>query len=205
MGGLRFPIAFVAAIGITMGLFGFLQALINVGGINIDVQATQKIEFQRMRRDTEVEDRKRDKVERSKATQAPVTPQIAASKTASLDPGTDMAALTQQLESVSSESSEGMGIGAGSDRDVVPLVRIEADYPMFARQRGIEGWVVVEFTITAAGTVKDAIVVDSEPGNVFDKAAIASVRKWKYNPKVKDGKAVERAGVKVRIDFEMEG
>ena len=205
MSGLRFPIAFVAALGITVGLFGFLQALINVGQINIDVQATQKIEFQRMRRDTEVEGRKREKAERSKAQQTQVTPQIAATSRTSLDPNADMAAITQQLETAPTGASAGMGFGAGSDRDVVPLVRIEPDYPMNARQRGLEGWVVLEFTISSAGTVKDAAVVASEPGTIFDKAALQAVRKWKYNPKVKDGKPVERTGIKVRLDFEMEG
>jgi len=205
LSALRFPIAFVAALGITVGLFGFLQALINVGQISIDVQATQKIEFQRMRRDTEVEERKREKAERSKATQTPVTPQIAAASRTSLDPTADMAAITQQLETAPTGESAGMGFGSGADRDVVPLVRIEPDYPMNARQRGIEGWVVLEFTISPAGTVKDATVVASEPGTIFDKAALQAVRKWKYNPKVKDGKPVERPGVKVRLDFEMEG
>ena len=97
-----------------------------------------------------------------------------------------------------------LGGTGGADRDAVPLVRIEPDYPMQARQRGIEGWVVVEFTISTAVTVKDATVVASEPGNVFDRAAVQAVRKWKYNPKIVDGKPVERPGVKIRLDFEME-
>ena len=40
--------------------------------------------------------------------------------------------------------------------------------------------------------------------NVFDRAAVQAVRKWKYNPKIVDGKAVERSGMKIRLDFEME-
>jgi protein TonB len=97
-----------------------------------------------------------------------------------------------------------IGGAGGADRDAVPLVRIEPDYPMQARQRGQEGWVVLEFTISTAGTVKDVAVVASEPGTVFDRAAVQAVRRWKYNPKIVGGKAVERPGVKVRLDFEME-
>jgi protein TonB len=63
---------------------------------------------------------------------------------------------------------------------------------------------VLEFTISTAGTVKDVEVVASEPGSIFDRAAVQAVRKWKYNPKILDGKPVERPGVKVRLDFEME-
>ena len=204
MSGARYPVALVGALALTFGLFGFLKALISVGHVDIDVQATQKIEFQRMRRDTEVEERKREKAERVKAEKAPVTPQIVASKTTSLADTGDIANLTTQLESQAVSEASNMSMTSGADRDVVPLVRIEPDYPMNARQRGIEGWVVVEFTISTAGTVKDAAVVASEPGTIFDKAAVQAVRKWKYNPKIKDGKPVERAGVKVRLDFEME-
>jgi protein TonB len=205
MSAARYPVALFGALALTFGIFGTLKALIEVGHIPIDVQATQKIEFQRMRRDTEVEERKREKPERVKAEKAPVTPQIAQAKTTSLMDAGDMANITTQLESAAVEGAGNMSMTGGADRDVVPLVRIEPDYPMNARQRGIEGWVVVEFTISTAGTVKDAEVVASEPGTIFDKAAVQAVRKWKYNPKIKDGKPVERAGVKVRLDFEMEG
>ena len=57
------------------------------------------------------------------------------------------------------------------------------------------------FTISAAGTVKDAAVVASEPGTIFDRAALKAIRKWKYNPKIEDGVAVERSGVPVRLKF----
>jgi protein TonB len=86
----------------------------------------------------------------------------------------------------------------------VPLVRIEPEYPMRARQRGIEGWVVIEFTISEAGTVKDAVVVSAHPGTIFNRAALQAVRKWKYNPKIQDGAAVERPGQKVTLEFTME-
>ena len=76
MSNLRFPISLVAAIGITVGLFGFLQALINVGEISIDVQATQKIEFQRMRRDTEVATKRDEKIERERPPPTPEMPRM---------------------------------------------------------------------------------------------------------------------------------
>jgi protein TonB len=114
-----------------------------------------------------------------------------------------MAAIASLVEGQARQMGNIGGTG-GADRDAVPLVRIEPDYPMQARQRGQEGWVVLEFTISTAGTVKDVAVVASEPGTVFDRAAISAVRKWKYNPKIVGGKPVERPGVKIRLDFEME-
>ncbi len=201
----RFPIAAVGAVAVSAVLFGFLHALIAQRGEIAEVTEAVKIEFTRLRQDTEVEKKKTEKAERVKAEQAPPPPQLALAKT-SLDPsaGTDAASAIATLVEAQTQQMSSLGGTGGVDRDAVPLVRIEPDYPMQARQRGIEGWVVVEFTISTAGTVKEAEVVASEPGTVFDRAAIQAVRKWKYNPKIVDGKPVERPGVKIRLDFEME-
>jgi len=202
---LRIPLSLLGAIAVSATVFGFLHALISQRGEIGDVQAMAKIEFTRLRVDTEVEKKKADKAEQKKAEQAPPPPQIALSKT-SLDSGAaadSMAAISSLVESQARQMGNIGGAG-GADRDAVPLVRIEPDYPMQARQRGQEGWVVLEFTISTAGTVKDVEVVASEPGSIFDRAAVQAVRKWKYNPKILDGKPVERPGVKVRLDFEME-
>jgi protein TonB len=202
---LRLPLALAGAVAISAALFGFLHALISQRGEVGDVQEAVKIEFTRLRQDTEVERKKPEKAERVKAEQAPPPPQLALQKT-SIDPnaGSDSVAAIATLVEAQAQQMANISGSGGADRDAVPLVRIEPDYPMQARQRGIEGWVVVEFTISTAGTVKEAVVVASEPGNVFDRAAIQAVRKWKYNPKIVDGKPVERAGMKIRLDFEME-
>ena len=70
---------------------------------------------------------------------------------------------------------------------MVPLVRVEPQYPMSAKQRGVEGWVELMFTITAAGTVADIVVTASVPGTIFNKSAVQAVSKWKYNPKIENG------------------
>mgnify|MGYP002832175681 CR=1 FL=1 len=97
-----------------------------------------------------------------------------------------------------------LAAGGATDRNVVPLVRIEPEYPMRARQRGIEGWVVIEFMISKVGTIKNPKVLSAHPGTIFNRSALNAVRKWKYNPKIKNGQAVERPGVRVRLDFEMD-
>ncbi|MEE8314007.1 MAG: energy transducer TonB [Myxococcota bacterium] len=94
--------------------------------------------------------------------------------------------------------------GAPTDGDVLPLVRIEPRYPARALQREIEGWVLLEFSITPAGTVVNPFVVDSEPPRTFDRAALRAVSRWKYKPKVEDGLAVTRHGVQVVLTFLLE-
>jgi protein TonB len=95
-------------------------------------------------------------------------------------------------------------MGGGADRDAVPLVRINPEYPMRARQRGIEGWVTIQFTISKTGTVTNPVVVASQPRKIFNRAALQAIGRWKYNPKIKDGVAVERPGQKVTLEFAME-
>jgi protein TonB len=92
----------------------------------------------------------------------------------------------------------------GIDGDVIPRVRVNPDYPQSAIARNLEGWVQVRFTVTAIGTVKDAIVVASEPGTIFDDAALKAIARWRYNPRVERGEAVERVGLQTIIRFELQ-
>ena len=102
------------------------------------------------------------------------------------------------------EKATSLGAGGG-DRDVVPLVRVDPQYPPKAKQRRIEGWVDIEFTIGPAGTVDNPKVIGANPPTVFEQAALRAVRRWRYNAKVVDGVAVARHGVQVRIRFELAG
>ncbi|MCE2460203.1 MAG: energy transducer TonB [Pseudomonadales bacterium] len=63
-------------------------------------------------------------------------------------------------------------------------------YPAAARASGVEGRVVVRYDVTVAGTVANAIVVESEPPGVFDDAALNAVRSWRFRPMVEGGEAV---------------
>ncbi len=89
-----------------------------------------------------------------------------------------------------------------SDMDVVPLVRIPPEYPRRAAQLGLSGWVLLEFNVTSAGTVEDVQVVDSDPPRTFDRAARRAVEKFKYRPKIENGKPVPRQGVQIVITFD---
>jgi TonB family protein len=92
----------------------------------------------------------------------------------------------------------------GVDGDVIPRVRVTPDYPAGAIAKGIEGWVQVRFTVTPIGTVRDSVVVASEPGTTFDEAALRAIARWRYNPRVENGEAVERVGLQTVIRFELE-
>ena len=74
-------------------------------------------------------------------------------------------------------------------REVPPV------YPKDAQRAGTEGWVQVEFTISADGSTKDLQVLNSAPKQVFDKAALDSVSKWRFEPVRKNGAPVAQRAV----------
>ena len=192
-----------------MALFWLLRTLIGASGAFDEIQAPPKIEFVRLRKDTELEEKKRIKPEIEKPEPPPKAETVTTAKM-SVIPGADMAALAPSVD----YSGVGGGLGGlgvselsvstGSDRDAVPQVRIQPDYPIQARQKGIEGWVDVKFNVGADGSVRNPVVVNAQPKKIFDRAAIQAVKGWKYNPKIEDGRAVERKGLKVRIRFQLE-
>jgi len=96
------------------------------------------------------------------------------------------------------------GMPMGVDRDVTPLVRVNPAYPPREERLGIEGSVRVQFDVTAVGTVRNAIVIASEPRGVFDEAALEGIARWRYNPRIVGGTAVERVGLQTLIRFTLD-
>jgi len=80
--------------------------------------------------------------------------------------------------------------GLQADNGFVPLSRQPPQYPYKAAHRGIEGWVRVAFEVTATGNVDHVEVIASDPPGVFDNAAIRAVSRWRFKPRIVDGKAV---------------
>lgn len=77
---------------------------------------------------------------------------------------------------------------------------VPAVYPKDAAREGTEGWVQVEFTIAPDGSTQDLQVRDSEPAAVFDKAALDSVSRWRFEPVRRNGAPVaQRAVLQVRF------
>jgi len=208
---LRFPIAALFAGLIVSMLFGLLHAASTVRSQITESMALSKVEFVRLRTSMEIEEKKREKAQIEKPEQAPVTPTMQIAKESGVNLELDVEAIAAGLGAEFGSAGGGGGDGtrrgalafnAGlSDRDPLPLVRVEPQYPPQAARRGLEGWVHVRFTITTAGSIKDAVVVKSSHG-VFERPALQAVAKWKYQPQTKDGKPVEAQSETV-LRFEM--
>ncbi len=77
------------------------------------------------------------------------------------------------------------------------------EYPRSAQRRNLTGYVDVSFTVTRRGTVENIGILNSEPGDTFDEAATEAIAKWRFEPPMEDGVAVERR-VAVRLAFDLE-
>jgi len=88
----------------------------------------------------------------------------------------------------------------GADADVIPIVRIEPQYPREALMRGIEGWVQLRFTINPDGSVSNPEVIAAEPPRIFNREAMRAILRWKFRPRIVDGQAVSRQAEQV-IEF----
>ena len=90
----------------------------------------------------------------------------------------------------------------GGNSQVIPLVRINPQYPRNELLAGVEGWVKVRFTVEPDGSVSSPKVVESKPPRVFDSSALRAIKKWKFKPKVVNGIAVSQDGTQI-IEFKL--
>jgi TonB family protein len=80
------------------------------------------------------------------------------------------------------------------------LKTVQPNYPSRAVNGKIEGWVDVEFTVAESGKVKDVSVRASSTPGVFDEAALKAVSQWRYQPVLRDAKAVPvRSEIRIRF------
>ncbi|HET6433991.1 energy transducer TonB [Dyella sp.] len=84
----------------------------------------------------------------------------------------------------------------------VLLRRVEPYYPQAARRSRREGWVELQFVVTADGHVSNVRVLDAAPSRVFDLAASNAVQRWVFAPATRAGRAVETT-LRQRLDFRL--
>jgi TonB family protein len=87
-----------------------------------------------------------------------------------------------------------------SANELILVKSVQPQYPSKAEKTGIEGWVDLDFTVTDTGTVQDVVVEAAKKPGVFEAAATAALLQWRYQPLVRDAKAVAtRARIRIRF------
>ncbi len=195
----RYGLAIALGTSVTFGLLFLMQYMIATGKAVVnDEDAVRFVDFVRVEREQIVET-KQDKPEKPpEPEQQPDMPSPDSLDSFESSIGISMSSPTMDVNA----SVGGLGFGV-SDGEYLPIVKVAPVYPSRAAQRGLEGHVVVEYTVTRQGTTKDIVVVEST-SSLFERAAVDSAAKYKYKPRVINGEAVEVPGVRTIIRFELE-
>ena len=182
----RLPIIIIVALAVNVLMFTMIELMVGMKRIRLtDANNVDIANFIRMAEQSREVRSRRD----------PKAPE---------KPPQDMQQDLRRLNAANSSNLSGMSIdlpdididiGVGGDiaiaRELTPLVRVPAEYPMNALAKGVEGYVVLRFIVTESGTVRDPEVLRSEPEGVFDRAALRAVLRFKYQPQFVDGVPVE--------------
>ncbi len=98
-------------------------------------------------------------------------------------------------------SAEENRVSAMSELNLVK--RVSPRIPKSALTRGQSGWVDIFFTVTPDGETTDISIRASEPGELFDNAAIRAVEKWEFEPFEYRGQLIsKRVGTKLVFNVE---
>jgi protein TonB len=197
----RLAVAILLAGIVTLGLFFLMQSLIQSGGSALtDAPKGSVLDFVRVKKEETLQKKDRKPKKPPKPKQPPpdmAPPQMDApnpdSATSGMDFGADIAADVSLDGGLALESGDG---------EYLPIVRPAAVYPRMAQQRGIEGFVDLEFTVTKLGAVRDPKVMQASPEGIFEKSAKDAVLKYKYKPRVVNGEPMEVSGVEVRVTYQ---
>ena len=78
-----------------------------------------------------------------------------------------------------------------------PITRQSPAYPFAALTRGIEGSVLLEYSVDHRGRVVSPRVLEASPPGVFERAALHALSRWRYQPN-----AGAAQPMKVRLTFQ---
>ncbi|MFT5592299.1 MAG: protein TonB [Oceanicoccus sp.] len=197
----RFGFAMAVAAGVTFCVALMMQGLISSGGSVIEDNDFGKlVEFVHIQQDDEIHTKSRQPKKPPAPPQEPEKPEMSKPEFDRSSSDMDIGGLD-----LGADLSVDAGLtGSSGDGEYLPIVKVAPQYPRRAAQKGIEGYVVLEFTVSKLGAVVDPKVIEADPPNIFDRAAISAAKKFKYKPKIENGEAVEVTGIRNIIRFELD-
>jgi protein TonB len=195
----RYIVGVLLGAVVTFALFMIMQYLIksDESGLN-DAAGGKIVDFVRLQEDESVEVKDRKPKPPPPPDEPPPDMPRPDFDANNVSQGVDIGAVGVKVDL----NVGGVG-GFSSDGEYLPIVKVAPVYPRRAQTRGIEGYVLLEFVVTAAGSVRDPVVVEAKPSGIFDRAAINAALKFKYKPKVVNGEPIEVAGVRNLVRFEL--
>lgn len=83
------------------------------------------------------------------------------------------------------------------------VAKVAPVYPIHAQRLGLEGYVIVDYCIDREGRTHNIWIIESVPEGVFDSAALAAAKHFRYQPEIVNGEPMERHGVQNKFTFEL--
>lgn len=199
---IRLVTGVVLGLAVTAGLFWMMQYLIDTADRELNEGASgHLVDFVRLKRDENIE-RRQLKPKKPPPPDAP-PPQPPTPKLDNLNPNAEKIAISAVPVETDIEMSGGFSLGVG-EGDYLPIVKVAPIYPQRALSRGVEGFCVVQYTVTRQGTIRDPVVIESMcSSSLFHRASVQAALKFKYKPRVIDGQAVEVPGVQNKFTYEI--
>ena len=198
----RLAIGLAVGLFVTAGLFWVMQYMIETADRSLNEGgATNFVDFVRLKRNEEIDriDRKPKKPpEPEEPPPEPAPPQLD-----NLNPSAETIAVSAPPASTDIQMDGGFSLGVG-EGDYLPIVKVAPIYPQRALARGIEGYCVVQYTVTTSGTIRDPFVIEDQcTSSMFHRASVEAALKFKYKPRVVDGQAIEVPGVQNKFTYEI--
>ena len=197
---IRLSIGAVFAVPVAGGLFFIMQYLIASADLNIDDKKQRRLADIHMPIrdiDTNIAEAKPDKPDDPEEP----PPDLA---TPDLDMDMNVDAINMAPAATMQVSIMGTGGMSASDGEYLPIVKVAPIYPRRAQSRGLEGYCIIEYTVTKSGSIRDPVAIDCQPSGIFERASLKASLKFKYKPRVVDGEPIEVAGVQNKFTYELE-
>ena len=91
------------------------------------------------------------------------------------------------------------------NQEYAPLEKKAPIYPYVTQFNGIEGYCIVQYTVTQLGKVKDAFPETCSPIGLFEGVSVESAKKFIYQPRIVDGIPRSVSGVQNKFTFDLTG
>ena len=189
---LRYPLALIGGSAFALVLFASMQGLL-MRPATPTTATESALVLERVR--LHDPQRPRPETPRTPPPQAHPPQPLAGAAPAERNPPTplnlDAASPLQNIGTLALDLAQRTGQTWGPvDSSLVVLSRTEPVYPPAAARRGVEGWVRLRFNVDAEGSVQNLAIVEAQPPNLFDRAALQAVRQWRFKPRRVNGQAV---------------
>ena len=200
----RLFVGIVFGLVVTAALFFVMPFMIESTDRQLDKGGSASmVDFIRLRRDETIHRRELKPAKPLPPQSPPPLPSTPQFETLNPNVGT-IAISAAPAETNIEMSGAGFSLGFG-DGEYLPIVKVAPIYPQRALSRGIEGYCVVQYTVTRQGTIRDPFVIEGQCTNsVFHKPSLQAALKFKYKPRVIDGQAVEVPGVQNKFTYVIE-